>query len=116
MLREQLDEDGIPDSFYFYDLNAKVGADLSPRDRISFSGYAGRDLVRVPFADDAEFALDYGNQTGSLAYNRILTPTAFLQTRATISNYFSSPVGEIAGTTFERPNRITDFSGRADLE
>src|SRR5690606_7977340 len=28
----------------------------------------------------------------------------------------SNPMGDVAGTTFEAPNRITDFSGRADLE
>ncbi|MFN3597701.1 MAG: TonB-dependent receptor [Rubricoccaceae bacterium] len=116
VLREQLDEQGIPESFYFYDFNGKVGIDLSPSDRISLAGYAGRDLVRIPFAADARFSLDYGNQTASLAYNRILSPTAFLQTRGTFSRYFSTPVGVIAGTEFERPNFITDFSARADLE
>lgn len=116
VLREQLDEQGIPESFYFYDFNGKIGLDLSPSDRLSLAGYAGRDLVRIPFAADARFALDYGNQTASLAYNRILTPTAFLQTRSTFSRYFSTPVGVIAGTEFERPNFITDVSARADLE
>src|SRR5690606_33007072 len=47
-LREELDEEGIPERFYFYDVNAKLGLDLSPRDRVSVSGYAGRDRVLVP--------------------------------------------------------------------
>ncbi len=116
VLREQLDEDGIPQSFYFYDINAKVGLDLTPNDRVSVSGYAGRDLVEVPFGDDARFDLDYGNRTLSLAYNRVLSGTAFSQVRATASRYFSYPLGEIAGTTFRRPNTITDYSLRADVE
>ena len=72
VLREQLDEDGIPESFYFYDLNGKVSVDLSPNDRISVASYAGRDQVVVPFGDDARFDLDYGNRTGFRGLNNIL--------------------------------------------
>ncbi|MDX1420690.1 MAG: TonB-dependent receptor [Rubricoccaceae bacterium] len=115
-LREELDEDAIPERFYFYDLNAKVGLDLTPRDRVSLSGYAGRDRVLVPFADDAEFELDYGNQTLSLGYTRVLSEALFSSFRATASRYQSRPIGRVSGTEFERPNEITDVSGRADLE
>ena len=116
VLRENLDQDGIPSAFYFYDVNAKVGLDLSPNDRVSLSGYAGRDKVTIPITDDSNFDLDYGNRTLSAAYNRVVTPTTFAQARATFSRYFSYPFGEIAGTNFERPNTITDYSGRLDLE
>ena len=116
VLREQLDEDGIPESFYFYDINGKVSADLSPNDRVSLAAYAGRDQVVVPFGDDARFDLDYGNRTASFAYNRVLSGTAFAQTRLTASRYFSYPTGDFGGTTFERPNTITDYSARADVE
>ncbi len=115
-LRNELDEDAIPERFYFYDLNAKLNLDLSANDRLSISGYAGRDAVLVPFAEDAEFELDYGNQTLSLGYTRLLSETAFSTFRATGSRYFSRPIGRIAGTEFERPNSIVDFSGRADIE
>ncbi|MEM0960958.1 MAG: TonB-dependent receptor [Bacteroidota bacterium] len=116
VLREQLDEDGIPESFYFYDLNGKVTVDVTPNDRVSFATYAGRDQVVVPFGDDARFDLDYGNRTGSLSYNRILSGTAFAQTRLTASRYFSYPTGEFGETGFERPNTITDYSIRSDIE
>lgn len=115
-LREELQEDAIPERFYFYDLNAKLGLDLSTRDRVSIAGYAGRDRVLVPFADDAEFELDYGNQTLSLGYTRVLSRALFSTFRATASRYDSQPIGRVSGTEFERPNSITDLSGRADVE
>ncbi|MDX1440098.1 MAG: TonB-dependent receptor [Rubricoccaceae bacterium] len=115
-LRKELEEDAIPERFYFYDINAKLNLDLSPNDRLSIAGYAGRDAVLVPFADDAEFELDYGNQTLSLGYTRLLSETLFSTFRATGSRYGSEPIGRIAGTEFERPNTIVDYSGRADLE
>ena len=93
-----------------------MSVDVTPNDRVSVAGYAGRDKVVVPFGDDAQFDLDYGNRTGSVAYNRILSSTAFAQTRLTASRYFSYPTGEIGETGFERPNTITDYSLRTDLE
>ena len=114
-LRENLDEDGIPESFYFYDVNGKVTVDVTPRDRVSLSGYAGRDLVVVPFGDDARFDLDYGNRTGALSYRRLLSETTFVTARATASHYFSDPVGSIAETEFRQPNTITDYGGRLDV-
>jgi len=116
VLREQLDGGGIPESFYFYDVNARVGVDLTPNDRVSVSGYAGRDLVGVPLGEGTRFDLDYGNRTLSAAYNRILSGTVFAQLRATASQYFSRPTGSIGSTGFERPNTITDYSGRLDVE
>ncbi|OZC02828.1 TonB-dependent receptor [Rubricoccus marinus] len=115
-LRENLDQDGIPDKFYFYDLNAKVGVDLTDRDRVSVSAYAGRDIVGVPFGENSQFDLDYGNRTLSASYNRILGETTFLQTRATASRYFSLPEALVFGTEFTNTNTVTDYSGRVDLE
>ncbi len=110
------DQVGIPESFYFYDVNARVGLDLTPNDRISVSGYAGRDRVGVPLGDDARFDLDYGNRTLSLAYNRVLSRVTFAQVRAAVSDYVSRPLGEVGETPFARPNAITDYSGALDVE
>ncbi len=115
-LRKSLEEDAIPDRFYFYDINAKVGFDLSGRDRISLATYVGRDVVSIPFSADARFDLDYGNRTVSLGYTRLVSPELFATSRATASQYFSYPTAEIAGTSFSRPNSIWDVSGRADVE
>ena len=115
-LRENLDQDGIPQSFYFYDVNGKVALDVTPRDRLTVTGYAGRDLVVVPFGDEARFDLDYGNRTGALAYRRVLSEDVLVTARATASHYFSDPVGSIGGTEFSQPNTITDYGGRLDAE
>ncbi len=115
-LRTTPDSTSIPDGFYFYDVNARVGVDLTPRDRLSAAVYAGRDRVRIGFSEDSAFDLDYGNRTASLAYTRVFSGTVFTTARATASRYFSYPTGTIAETTFRRPNTITDYSGRLDAE
>lgn len=109
-------EENLPESFYFYDFNAKVNLDLSPNDRLSIAGYAGLDDVVFPFAENARFDLRYGNQTGSLRYTRIASDRIFLTLRATGSRYANFPSALIAGTEFGRENIITDLSLKGDVE
>ena len=113
-LQDQIED--VPENFYFFDLNGKLTLDLTPKDKLQLGLYAGRDKVRFPFAEDAEFRLDYGNATGALAYTRILTETLFVTTRAAGSYYFNFPEAELSGTQIERDNELTDFSLKTDVE
>lgn len=106
--------DNVPDSFYFYDINGKLNFDASPNDRLHLAFYAGNDNVAFPFSDDATIRLNYGNQTGSLQWRRIVSDRLFISTTATGSRYFNSPSFEIAGTPFNRDNSIYDFSLKSD--
>ena len=115
-LRTTPDSTAIPDGFYFYDVNARVNLDLSPRDRVSLSTYAGQDRVELGFSEDSRFLLNYGNRTASLGYSRIVSGSVFATARATASRYFSYPIGQIGGTEFTQPNTITDYSLRSDVD
>lgn len=108
--------DGIPERFYFYDLNGKVGVDVGPNDRVAISGYAGRDYVRVPFLEDAGVELRYGNATASATWTHLFSPRLFSTFTATVSRYDSNPLFTIAATTFERPLTLTDVSLKGDAE
>ncbi len=110
------DIDGIPERFYFYDLNGKVGIEAGPNDRVSVSGYAGRDYVRVPFLEDAGIELRYGNATTSLNWTHLFSNRVFSTFTATVSRYDSNPIFTIASTTFDRPLTLTDVSVKGDLE
>jgi outer membrane cobalamin receptor len=65
----------IPD-YYFYDLSAKLHADLGDNDQLSFTGYTGRDHFNFV---DAKIGIDFiwGNKVGVMqwdhAYNRKLS-------------------------------------------
>ena len=116
VLQETLEQDGIPDRFYFYDLNGKASLDLTPQDRVTVSGYAGQDIVRVPFGESSTFDLNYGNRLASATYERALGPTSTLSAGATASRYFSLPTGQVFGTEISNVNTVTDLSGRVDLD
>lgn len=113
-LRQSIDN--IPSKFYFYDFNGKVNLDATENDKFSLAFYAGQDRVTFPFGNDAEFNLDYGNQTLSGNWTHIVSENLFSNFVLTGSRYFNFPKFEIAGTPFTRSNNIYDFSMKGDLE
>lgn len=114
VLRQNID--GVPSKFYFYDFNGKINFDATQNDKLSLAFYSGKDRVTFPFTDDAEFNLDYGNQTLSGNWTHIFSEKLFSNFVLTGSRYFNFPKFYFAGTTFTRTNNIWDFSLKGDLE
>ena len=82
--------------YYFYDFNAKLNWKVSPRDRLYLSAYRGydnfyanlRDLDAA--ADDfrrSDNSLGWGNLTGALRWNHVVSDQLFLNTHLTYSQY-----------------------------
>jgi hypothetical protein len=80
--------------YYFYDINAKINHRFSDKDRLFLSGYFGRD--RFYFVDkfkggtsDETYRgeINWGNATGVLRYNRLLSPKLFSNLTLTYSAY-----------------------------
>lgn len=114
VLRNRIE--GVPDSFYFYDLNAKFNYDLNENNRISTAFYGGTDDVVLPFEEELNFDLRYGNRTFSTSWTHIASSNLFTSFRFTGSRYFNFPFADIGGTRFERDNIVTELSLRADIE
>ncbi len=110
------DVDGIPDSFYFFDVNAKINLDLTMNDKMSVSVYSGRDHLNLPILEDTRIVLPYGNRTLSANWMRILSDRTFSSFTLTASRYFSEPRFEIATTPFTRDNTVDDISLKVDVE
>ena len=106
----------IPSLFYFYDFNGKINYDASLNDKLHLAFYSGSDKVRFPFADDAEFLLNYGNQTISANWTHIFNEKVFSNFILTGSRYFNFPEFKFGGTHIERDNNIYDFSLKSDIE
>lgn len=115
ILRSQ-NVEGAPDRFYFYDLNSKLNIDGSPNDRFALAFYAGTDLLKLPFLEDSQVRVTYGNRTVTVGWTHLFSERLFSSFRLTSSYYFSLPTFEVAGTPFERQNTVTDWSARADFE
>lgn len=68
---------------YFYDFNAKINYKLGEKDKLYLSGYFGRDFLKL----DKQFNLNWGNITGTLRWNHIISEKVFSNTSFIYSNY-----------------------------
>ncbi len=110
------DIDGIPESFSFYDVNAKVNYDAGPNDDLSLALYGGQDFLELQFGTDSRFDIQYGNQTVSANWTHLFGDQVFSDVTLTGSRYRSTPIGEIASTQFTQKNAVDDVSLNADVE
>jgi hypothetical protein len=110
------DIDGIPESFWFYDLNGKLNFDLTNDDRLSIAFYGGSDNLKLSLFEEARIDLVYGNRTVAATWTRLFSPRFFANITFAGSQYFSRPEFFISGTPFERTNNVDDYSIKADVE
>jgi hypothetical protein len=75
ILRENAE--GIPDKFYFYDVNGTLTLEASPSDRISLSFYGGADQLDVTPSPDFRQNVGYGNRSGSVQWTHIFSRKLF---------------------------------------
>lgn len=108
--------DNIPQAFYFYDVNGKVNFDIDDKNRVNTAFYGGIDYIRVPFAEDANAKLRYGNVTGSVNWTHLTSDNIFSNLTVTGSRYFNFPILDLAGTAIKRDNNVYDYSLRYDLQ
>ena len=109
--------DDIPD-YYFYDANFKAFLDLDENNKLTLSGFGGRDFLEVIFNQDASeevgLQADWGNKTGSLRWTRVLSPRLFGNFWVTGSRFTSDFSFDEVNVT-ER-NLVTDVTFKGHLE
>ncbi|MDG5766339.1 TonB-dependent receptor [Balneolales bacterium ANBcel1] len=107
--------DGVPDQFYFYDLNARVSYDLNGRNRVNASIYSGTDDVQLPFDDQMIFNFRYGNRTFNTTWTHFSGSSLLSRISLTGSQYFNYPFTDMGGTPFDRNNRLSEGKMNAAL-
>ena len=88
--------------FGFYDVNAKVNAQVTPRDRVYLSVYHGRDGFYFREKNPWQFRtyLKWGNVTSTFRWNRVFGDKMFGNLTATASDYrFDTGYDEREGVT-----------------
>ncbi|RLD67702.1 MAG: TonB-dependent receptor, partial [Bacteroidetes bacterium] len=109
--------------YYFYDLNAKLNYEISPKNKIYISGYFGRDK----FYDDYEYNLSstknkiyWENATATLRWNHLFNNKLFSNTSFIYSNYnFVIDMWEKYDQdefSLKYSSGIRDFSLKEDLQ
>ncbi|MBI3257863.1 MAG: TonB-dependent receptor plug domain-containing protein, partial [Ignavibacteriae bacterium] len=104
-------DDFKDNSLYFYDLNAKANYKIDDNNRIFLSGYLGRDKLGF-----GAFGIDWGNITGTLRWNSILTPDIFSNTSIIYSDY-SYQIGITSGkSNLNIKSEIKDWTLKEEFQ
>lgn len=104
-------EDVKNSNLYFYDVNAKLSYNLDDHNRIFLSFYNGRDNLKI--SDD--FALYYGNTTGTFRLNHNFNSHLFSNTTLSYSDYnHHIEIADNASNT-KMESTIRDFTLKEDF-
>ena len=97
---------------YFYDLNTKLNYKLSKKDRLFLSGYFGQDDLGV----GSLFGINWGNATGTLRWNHLITDKLFSNTSLIFSNYSYNININTSGISANIFSQIRDWNLKEELE
>jgi hypothetical protein len=68
--------------YYFYDFNVKLHYYFTPKDKIYFSGYLGKDIFNFqsPTNQEVKFATNWGNTAATLRWNHVFRSRFYVNT------------------------------------
>lgn len=96
---------------YFYDLNLKANFAINDKNKLFFSGYLGKDVL----AANNLFGSDWGNSTGTLRWNSVLSSKLFSNTSFIFSNYDFNVGFKGVGSEINFNSNIKDLNLKQDF-
>lgn len=104
-------------SYYFYDLNAKINYRISDRDRLYLSGYFGRDVFN--FQDPTgEFKLNFpwGNSTATMRWNHLFSDKLFLNTMFIYNDFAFKADASFLDIKFSLNSSVREATVKMDFD
>lgn len=102
-------------NYYFYDFNAKFNYILSSKDRLSLSGYLGRDVFTFKNSDDGfELNTPWGNSIVALKWSHIFNDEFYGDVTASFTDYRFKVTAKQDQFEFGLYSGITDYNLKAD--
>jgi hypothetical protein len=107
-----LPDSGVQKSkLYFYDFNLKLNHQINERNRLYLSAYTGRDLFGQKGSSDAGF----GNLTGTLRWNHLISNNVFSNLSAIVSRYDYSLQMKMGGSNYVWKSDMLDYTLKLDF-
>jgi len=104
-------------SYYFYDINAKINAKISDKDRVFFSGYFGRDVFK--FKDpEGQFNLDFpwGNTSVTGRWNHVFDAKLFMNTSLIYNEYRFNANTNFLDVNFKVSSFVKEITAKVDFD
>ncbi len=102
-------------NYYFYDFNAKFNYILSSKDKLSLSGYLGRDVFTFKNSDDGfELNTPWGNSIVALKWSHIFNDDFYGDVTASFTDYRFKVIAKQDQFEFGLYSGITDYNLKAD--
>lgn len=95
---------------YFYDLNMKANYKIDDKNRLFVSGYFGKDELGLKNL----FENDWGNNTGTIRWNRIVSNRLFLNTSLIFSDFNYTVKAKNGDNNVSINSRIKDLNLKQD--
>ncbi len=108
------DFDKIP-SYFFYDFNTKISADLGKKDKLYATGYYGRDVLNVN-NDNFDASIRWGNIIGSVRWHHEYNSKLFSNTSFSFSNYRYGVLYQAEQLFNKLQTDVTDYTLKADYQ
>lgn len=103
-------------SYYFFDLNAKLNYTFSDKDRLFLSGYFGRDVFGYKSTNsDFSIRVPWGNATATARWNHLFSNRLFMNTSLIFTNYDFQFEGGQETFKFKLFSGITDYNVKSDF-
>jgi outer membrane receptor for ferrienterochelin and colicin len=104
-------------NYYFYDLNTKFNYKFSDKDRLYFSTYFGRDVLKFNQPKrDFGITLPYGNSTATLRWNHVYNSKLFSNLSAVYNDYQFQFDGRQADFNFKLFSGVKDWNAKLDYD
>ncbi len=97
---------------YFYDLNTKLNYKLSKKDRLFLSGYFGKDELGL----GTTFGINWGNATGTLRWNHLISDRLFSNTSLILSDYSYNINVNNSGISANIHSEIRDWNLKEEID
>jgi len=116
------DEGTLQFPYYFYDYQVKINTDIGDNNRLTYSRFYGRDILKFGFSDSesgddgnrrqSDFNINWpwGNKTNGLTWRWIATPNVIVKTFLARSEY-SFNMNFNGGDEFISPSDSTALDG-----
>lgn len=104
-------------NYYFFDINTKWNYIFSDKNRLYFSGYFGKDVLRFRQPSrDFTFDLPYGNSTGTLRWNHLFNQKMFMNMSLIYNDYQFEVNGGQDNFNFRLFSGVKDWNFKTDFD